>query len=223
MTKQIKFKESDSVVVLKTGVKDPDLGTDIGGWQGRISEINKKDNLICIDWDSITLKNMPDFVIGKCEEEGLGWDQMYLEPTEVEKTAPRDTPRDVEKMIDILEKKHRYSSLGKEGKKIQSILSGVDVDNEQEIFKRWETYLKNELIFPFEAEVTEFQERGPFRCGDNVRVLKIIDVIDPYGILVRVKTKWRKYDFPLCDLKALDESSLNYELTDAYAVWFANR
>ncbi len=129
----------------------------------------------------------------------------------------------MEKFIAILEKKHRYSYLGKEGKKIQSILSGIDLDNEHEVLKRWENHLKNELKFPFEAEITEFQERGPFQCSDNVHVLKITNVIDPFGILVSVKTKWRKYNFPLCDLKALDESSLNYELTNAYAVWFANR
>jgi len=33
----------------------------------------------------------------------------------------------------------------------------------------------------------------------------------------------RKYVFPLCDLKAVDENSPNFQLTDDYAIWFANR
>jgi hypothetical protein len=53
------FKIGDSVVV-KSGVKDPDLGIDIAGWQGRIAEIEKKDSSVGIAWDSMTLKNMPD-------------------------------------------------------------------------------------------------------------------------------------------------------------------
>ena len=43
------FNIGDSVVV-KKGVKDPDLGNHIAAWQGRISEIDG--DLICIDWDS---------------------------------------------------------------------------------------------------------------------------------------------------------------------------
>ena len=39
MGKSTNLKIGDSVIV-KPNVKDPDLGIDIGGWQGRISEIN---------------------------------------------------------------------------------------------------------------------------------------------------------------------------------------
>ncbi len=52
---------NDSVVV-KAGVKDPDTGMGLGGWQGRVAKI-EEDNLLCIDWDSQTLKNIPDFYI----------------------------------------------------------------------------------------------------------------------------------------------------------------
>ncbi len=69
MPEKIDFKVGDSVIV-KAGVLDPDLGTDIGGWQGRISEVDSEGNIIGIDWDSLTMKNIPDSVIDKCEEEG---------------------------------------------------------------------------------------------------------------------------------------------------------
>lgn len=67
------FQINDSVVV-KAGVKDPDTGMDIGGWQGRIAEI-EEDNLLYINWDSLTLKNIPDSHITDCELEGFGWNQ----------------------------------------------------------------------------------------------------------------------------------------------------
>ncbi len=48
-------------------------------------------------------------------------------------------------------------------------------------------------------------------------------VEDLYGILVNVQIGQQGYVFPLCDLKAVDKKSINYGLTDDYAVWFANR
>lgn len=47
-------------VAVKPGVTDPDTGSDIGGWQGRISAIIAGEALILtIQWDSLTLKSMP--------------------------------------------------------------------------------------------------------------------------------------------------------------------
>jgi hypothetical protein len=62
---ELDFKVGDSVIV-KQGVLDPDLGTDIGGWQGRIAEIEQQSNLIGIDWDSLILGNIPDSAIDNC-------------------------------------------------------------------------------------------------------------------------------------------------------------
>jgi hypothetical protein len=78
------FKIGDSVVVKAEG-KNPDLSADIGGWQGRISGV-KDDNIMCINWDSITLNEMPTSVIKKCEKEGWRWDQMYLDISDIELT-----------------------------------------------------------------------------------------------------------------------------------------
>lgn len=52
------IKKGDSVIV-KEGVKDPDTDEfEIGGWQGRVIEIDnlseKNNALITIEWDSIT-------------------------------------------------------------------------------------------------------------------------------------------------------------------------
>ncbi len=96
------FKVGDSVIV-KQGVLDPDFGTDIGGWQGRIVTIERQSNLIGIEWDSITLKNIPSSVIDQCELENLDWAQMYLSSTDVELTQPRDTEEDVAAIIEQIE------------------------------------------------------------------------------------------------------------------------
>lgn len=218
---KLNFKCRDSVVV-KPNVSDPDLNIKIGGWQGRVSEINENDDLICIDWDSLTLKQMPSETIDQCEEEGLDWAKMYLHPKEVELTSPRDSEEDVEEAIEFLESKLGWSFLGEEGKRIQAVLDKAEDGSELAAFEAWEEHFQQVLKFPFEAEVSEWQERGPLRTGDKVKVLGIEGSEDLYGILVSLRRERRKYVFPLCDLEVVDKSSSNYRPVKDYAVWFAN-
>lgn len=216
------FKAGDAVVV-KPGVMDPDFGIDIGGWQGRLVEDPGPEGTVLIAWDSVTLQNMPDAMIEGCEEKGLGWTEMMLEARDVELTIPRDTEEDVARVIDALRKKHAWDWLGEEGKRVREVLAGVDTNDEMAVLHAWEEYLGEHLVFPFEAEISEYQDRGPLQAGDRVKVTGIGLVDDLYGIIVDLRVGRRKYAFPLCDLKAVDEDSPNYELVQDYAVWFANR
>ncbi len=219
------FRVGDCVRV-KDGVKDPDFGADIGGWQGRISNIDtsEDDITVSIQWDSVTLQKMPVAMIEQCEEQGLDWAEMGLDANEVEPAKPRDTERDVAKIKEQLLSEHGWVSLGEEGKRIQKVLAAMDADEDLDEFGAWEEYLEKNVRFPFEAVVAEFQERGPLRGGDKVVVTGIGDITDEmYGIIVDLKMGRRKYAFPLCDLEATDKKSANYQLVKDYAVWFANR
>ena len=83
----------DSVVV-KSGVIDPDLDIDIGGWQGRVMETDDGDSVF-IRWDSITLQEMGLDVAIQCENENLNWEVMTLDMADVQKATSRDTEKDV--------------------------------------------------------------------------------------------------------------------------------
>ena len=221
--KQSKFKPGDAVVV-KPNVDDPDLGANIGGWQGRISEpIEEDDDVVCIAWDSVTLKQMPDEMIVQCEEKGLGWTEMRLYPHEVEPTNPRDNEDDVDNIIDRLEDKHAWSHLGEEGRRIQAVVANAKSRSEWAEYEAWEAHFRKILKFPFKAEVSEWQERSPLRTGDRVKVLGIDESVDLYGVLVAIQHRRRKLVFPLCDLEVSAKSSPNYRPVKDYAVWFANR
>ena len=87
------FMIGESVVV-KSGVVDPDFGTDIGGWQGRVKEVD--DDTVFIAWDSVTLREMGMALVIRCENENLDWEVMTLSQREVERTGSRDSERDVE-------------------------------------------------------------------------------------------------------------------------------
>ena len=132
MASKTKFKLGDSVVV-KSGVKEPDDGTAIGGWQGRISELDS------------------------------------------------------------------------------------------EAMEKWREHLAEVLSFPFEAAISEYQERGPLREGDKLVVRRIKEVDDLCGVLVDARQGRRKHVFPLCDLEVTDPGSSNRRHVRDYATWFANR
>lgn len=226
VTPQKNFPIGESVVV-KPGVTDPDLGYDMGGWQGRVTENHYADEqgnpLTTIAWDSITLKQMPAEMIERCEEDGLDWSSMGLYTSEVMPASPRDKIHQVDQVKAEIEDAHQMDHLGEQGRRMQQILNSADRKGEIGRFKAWEKYLKANLTFPFEAEVSEPQERGPIRTGERVSVLGIEIVDDSYGIIVSIKTKRGHYDFPLCDLEALPDTSPNYQPLNDYVVWFANR
>jgi len=189
------FKIGDSVVV-KPEVKDPDLGIDIEGWQGRIVEIEKKDSSVGIAWDSMTLKSMPDWIIVKCETDGLDWRRMYLHSNEVELATPGDT---------------------------EVVPDGVDPDEVWPAHKRWEKHLRKVLQFPFDAEISGAHPRGPLQPGDRVRVHDISLLDDSHGVIVKIRLGHRRYDHPLDRLKPLDKNDPNFQIIKDYATWFANR
>ena len=219
---QMKLKVGD-VVVVKSGVTDPDMDYKIEGWQGRISEIDPENNLICIVWDRLTLSQMSGKIIDRCEEEGMDWTSIYLRPEDVEPAGSHDNPKQVEEIAAALERKHRWSHLGEKGYRIQGILADVGTASDRAFFEAWEKHFRKALKFPFDATVSEMQERGPFREGDTVTVLRLEGSDDLCGVLVSLQSKRGKHIFPLCDLEVKNTASPNCQPVSDYSVWFSNR
>lgn len=222
------FKIGD-VVKVKQGVLDPDTEAfRIGGWQGRIIQIRPHEDetsIIDIEWDSITLRNMPTESIERCEEEGLDWTHMGLSPEELESAEARDTQQQVQQVHKEIEERHSqsYHWLGEEGKRVGRILAGIDPDDETAMLERWEEYLEQHLSFPFEVVVDEWQERGPLQAGDTGRITSISMVDELYGVIVVLRVGRQTYEYPLCECAATDTQSSNYQAIQDYRVWFANR
>ena len=216
------FKPGDSVVV-KPGIADPDFDIDIGGWQGQLDEDADVDKMVLIAWDSVTLQNIPAAMIEQCEEKGLDWTEMMLETREVQRAISRDTEEDVARLIDELRRKYAWTWLGDEGKRVGRVLAGVDPGDEMAALQAWEDHLSHHLAFPFEAQVSESQDRGPIHVGNRVKVTGIGLVDDMYGVIVDLRHGRLKYAFPLCNLEVVDERSPNHQPVRDYAVWFANR
>jgi hypothetical protein len=174
-------------------------------------------------FDSITLREMPAWHIKDCEQKGLDWSMIYLSPDEVEPAKPRDSERDVRRVKRRLAAQVGWLGIGPEGERIQAVVNLAKSTREWDIMLAWEKYLKQNLQFPFEAVVDEFQEYGPLRAGDRLTVLGIVDTDDLYGVIVACHKGRQHLDFSLADLAAVDEASPNAQPIDDYRVWFANR
>lgn len=222
MTTRSDIKNGDSVRV-KDGVEDPDSGICIAGWQGRATEVDNDDKLITVEWDSVTLRNMESSWIEAGEIEGLDWATFVIEADQVERAKPRDTPKDTARQLEKLQSIHRWDHLGEQGKRISSVLQGIDDDESLEAYEAWEKAFRGEVVFPYPATVTETPRGSPLRDGDKVEVTGIEGLDDDYGVIARVKRGRETYDFPLCDMQPADRKTGFYTLLSDYNEWFANR
>ena len=221
------MKLGDSVIV-KQGVKEPDLKEfEIGGWQGRVVEIDTKsdkDNiLITIEWDSLTLKQIPSNYIEQSEREGFGWNNMTLYESELEKIKPRDKKESVKQAQNKLSDKHHWDSLGDEGIRISKVLDKVNPHDEMECLQKWVEYLDNELTFPIHAIVSDSEDNWLIKSRDKVIIKALPHIVDMYGIIASIRLNGEKYEFPLCDLEAIDKTKIDFQLIEDYRTWFANR
>lgn len=220
MNKNKELQVGDSVKV-KNGTKDPDFEIDIGGWQGRVTEI--REDMICIDWDSSTLSIFPDKYISQCEEDGLDWERIYLEKKDVEFVDDVNADIELVERRKEIQAKHRWDCLGDAGKRISNVLKHVNPDDDLAAFDAWEKHLKESISFPLEAEIADCQEKGSLRQGDKIKIHSILGYEDLYGVIAKIRFNRKVYHFPLCDIGVLDNRSKNYQLVNDYRNWFANR
>ena len=225
--KEMRPEVGDSVVV-KEGVRCPDYGVlSLAGCQGRVANLEKGTErsgpMVCIKWDSSTLRSLPEDYVRESEVEGLDWKEMVLSVDDVDRADPRDADDDVEEAVSEISSRHRFDHLDEQGARIHEALADCDPDDDWECMNAWAEHLDSALSFPFEAEISEHQDRGPLRYGDHLKVLDIADVDDLYGAIVDVRKGRHRYAFPLCDLKAKDKESPNCQALDDYRAWFANR
>ena len=210
----------------KKGVKNPQNAKfSVAGWQGRVVSFENKDNKdeinVGIQWDSETLRNIPEVDILYAVEHGLDYTGMFLAMTDLEKAEPRDTLQEIEQVIAELNFRYRWAELGGEGNRIRKVLEGTSERDVWACFEAWQSYLTRRLTLPMEAKYTETDSDSGIKEGEMVTILAFEDIDDLQGLMVNVKCKQKKMQIPLVDLAGTDESEQSEALKD-YAVWFAN-
>ena len=211
-----------AVVNVRDGFHDPDLDIDMSGWHGRVRQVYQNEGTALIAFDSLTLLELPESYIDNCEEEGYSWSRYGYDLADLIKTVRRDVLSDVQEVLREMRNRYRYRFLGQEGPEVNQIFWAIDPDGSMDPLDVWEAHMKENLKFPFEAMVDEWQDRGPLRPGDKMHALDIGLVDESYGLLIEARRSRKKFLFPLCDLAAVDKNSPQYDLIQRYRVWFAN-
>ncbi len=194
------FKKGHSVVV-RNGVKEPYYGEDISGWQGRIRQIEKTVEGVArfeIEWDSVTLKGMPEEYIEKCHKDAHPWDSSTLWPTDVEPCKPRDRRKIIPSIIrwfrekfslrrhywrNDFEREHDYTTRGFDIEKViwapkgsepptRDFLKKYNLENRGEIEFALEDFLSAIRKGEFKLwRIVEDWERGMALAGEDYDVL----------------------------------------------------
>lgn len=152
------YKVGHSVVV-KKGVRDPDYDIEIGGWKGKIYDIeNADDPLLSIEWDYETQSKMPIPIIKACEKDNLDYTKMSLLASEVEPEMPAEKQdknkillKTMTQEIYMLARIH-YDLFDKE--KIQLIFSKLRCMEYDNIQGRW--------VWLYKAEAKKLKFKGSY-------------------------------------------------------------
>ena len=102
------------------------------------------------------------------------------------------------------------------------ILKKAKSNNKDKILDTWFFYLSDELKFPYEAEVQLFSYSRNLKDSDIVKVLGVDNLIDMYGVLMKIKFERSTYFMPLEELIVKNKNSKNYKIIDAFLEWYAN-
>lgn len=102
------------------------------------------------------------------------------------------------------------------------VLKNASSKKRDAIEMEWMRYMTTHLNFPFEAEVRLYDYSTVLADGDIVKIVGLDDIIDQYGMIMKIK-KGRKTLFcPLAELTVRDEESENFRIINAYEEWEAN-
>lgn len=232
-------------VKVKQGFLDPDFNKfDMSGWQGRIINTDNKTKLVDIEWDSITLRQLPKAFIEYSVKDGCDYASMWLGIDEIELSCPRDNKSDVKKEFEKLEKLYDGRCFDEEEKRISAILPednlSVNVETQNIYYDFLQKNLEKPTIltgsedFSWEEkyllggwskkEYEEMKKDHP-SYTDKFEFIELTDIIDDlYGIIVKVRriSDKKRFELPLCDLKCCDRKSKNYNLISDYSFWMTN-
>ncbi len=232
------MNEGDSVRV-KHGILNPDdESMDIGGWEGRITQIDVE--FIEFEFDSITLKQLPSKYIIECVEEGFFFTKMTLEKDELDIVAPRDTIEDVLAIQQKLDEEYDEPEIAR----IKVILNSNDLEVNEDNLDILKNELKSKLpkdllltgrepfsweeryLF-FEKNDKEYNNKRLTTASfkDSFKLMGFNNHLElPYGLFVRIQrtTDNKQFVLPLCDLKTKDENSPHSQLLKDYSSWITN-
>ena len=213
-----KFKVGDKVRV-KHGVKDVDHpNIPLGGWAGKISEVDKHGNYI-VRWSKETLAAIHPVVKNRCVKDGLVLEECGLAEKELEPDA--GGPLRIAQPTKITTKPLSPKDEDDRVRMVFGLTSNdplTDVDDDTLLV--YHKYLAANLTFPIEAE-----HGAEYGHPEKVKVIGLGDpdeepmIDDEYGILCEARMERQVVSLPLAELEVL-KGKANRQLIEDYCSWY---
>jgi hypothetical protein len=105
---------------------------------------------------------------------------------------------------------------------IKEVLGSSKSEKRKHIEQAWFDYMKENLEFPFEAEVNLASYSEVLSDGDVVKVKDLDNMFDMYGMIMKIKKERETYYIPLLELDLIDRKSKNYKIINAFLEWSEN-
>lgn len=211
------------LVKVKPNIMDPDTGKyNLGGWQGRVTEIYGKaeeEKIVTIQWDSQTLQSMPKKFIQESVEDGYEYEEMNLGESELELTDPRDSVQDRNEIVQAIDAENAWFDLGEQGQRIQQVVDACE--DGFEMMDYWFEHLESNLEFPIRVKYVGDSNQS-LHQGAEIILNGLEDADDFYGVIGSGRYDRRSVQVLLCDVQILEKDKKS-EALDDYIVWFANQ
>ncbi len=221
------IQPGDSVRI-RTGVIEPETGTDLSGWEGRVIEMATDPDsgtlVAWVEWDSLTLNQLTPGLIRRLQDADADWVGQAMEVRDLQAAQPRDTLAQTEQARTDLLARYTWTDLGLQGKRIYRILKDTFKANPQfTCLDAWEAYLTTKLSFPFMARVVVEQDCGPLSQDMEVEVRELSGNDPDNGLFVLVQRGGQGFVFPLSDLAVDDPAAPNFQPVEDYGMWYENK
>ncbi len=221
------IQPGDSVRV-RAGVIEPESGTDLSGWEGRVKEMAadpESGSLVAwVEWDSVTLKQLTPGLIRRLQNADTDWIGQAMEVRDLDDADPRDTLAQTDQQRTELLARYTWVDLNEQGKRIHRILRDAFAANPQfTCLEAWESYMSATLRFPFMARVVVEQDCGPLSLDMEVEVRELSGTDPDNGVFALVQRGGRSFVFPLSDLAVDDPASPNFQPLEDYGMWCENK
>lgn len=214
-------------IKVKKGIMCPDYeGLCLENYQGLVTDFGEDEDgnqTICIEWDSTSLKSLPEYYISESIQDGLAYQLMYLYADEIEHAEPRNTEEEGMALQDALYEKYKWAGFEGADKIVIEVIENIDPEDDMLLFNTWKTYLEKNLVLPLSTKIAKYQPKGKLKQGDLMKVLEIVFVDEKHGIIVEAKKGNNRYSIPLCDLEVTDSKNISSKPLHAYTMWFSNR
>jgi hypothetical protein len=218
------FISSGDTVITKPGTIDSYSKLEVSGWQGRVLEVmeDEEEWIALIQWDSITLKQMPkDFIIESIKE-GLNWAEFTIPLSELNLAQPRASDLDTDWTRAEIGLRLIWTKMGPQGRRIIKVLNKKIYNEEVEVLEIWRRHLENSLEFPINCVIDYPEEDGPLHENDICQAVDLAAFDEKLGIYSWINIGDKQFGIPLYDIRVSDSTSNNYRAINDYRVWWAN-